>query len=118
MVLMLAQEFGTPMSLQCLDILGRCEGDKRLTMATFTIPDLSQPIRSAILQIIFNATTSMLSIAVKARLRGIKTGFVWGSVVRSPVAAVYRDFLPEALAKISFRAMPEPHVIENGLEKV
>jgi NADPH:quinone reductase-like Zn-dependent oxidoreductase len=101
----------------CLDVLGRCEGDKRLAMATFPVP--SQPKRFVTLQIIFHAVTSMISIAIKARLRGIKTSFIWGSVVHSPVGdAVYRDFLPEALANGRFKAAPEPEVIGHGLDKI
>ena len=104
---------------RCLDVLGRCEGDKRLAMATYPVPDPSQSRRFATLQTVFQAATSMISIAVKARLLGIKTSFIWGSVVGSPVGdAVYRDFLPGALANSTFRAMPEPEVIGDGLEKI
>jgi hypothetical protein len=86
-------------------------------MATFPVP--SQPKRFVTLQIIFHAVTSMISIAVKARLRGIKTSFIWGSVAHSPVGdAVYRDFLPEALANGRFKAAPEPEVIGHGLDKI
>ncbi|KAJ4348951.1 hypothetical protein N0V95_005037 [Ascochyta clinopodiicola] len=104
---------------RCLDILGRCGGDRRLAMATFPVPDPSQLRRFATLQTIFYFASSMVSIFVRARLNGIKTSFVWGSVVGSPVGdAVYRDFLPKALANNSFRAMPELEVIGDGLEKI
>lgn len=108
---------GEDSMFRCLDILGRCEGDKRLAMATYPVP--SQPKRFATLQIIFYAATSMMSIAMKARLRGIKTSFIWGSVVGSPVGdAVYRDFLPEALENRQFKAAPESEIIGQGLEKI
>ncbi|KAJ8115096.1 hypothetical protein OPT61_g3172 [Boeremia exigua] len=114
-----AISIGQDSMFHCLDILARCEGDKRLAMATFPVPDPSQPRRFAALQILLYAAISMISITVKARLGGIKIGFIWGSVVDSPVGdAVYRDFLPKALANNSFTAMPEPKVIGDGLEMV
>ncbi|KAL1653066.1 hypothetical protein SLS61_004312 [Didymella pomorum] len=112
-----AMAIGDNSTFRCLDVLGRCQGDKRLAMATFPIP--SQPKRFATLQIIYYAATSMISIMAKSKLRGIKTSIIWGSVAHSPVAdVVYRNFLPEALANGQFRATPEPLVVGEGLETI
>lgn len=109
-----ALAIGEGSMFRCLDILGRCQGDKRLAMATFPIP--SQPKHFGTLQIIYHAVTSMTSIAVKSKLRGIKTSLIWGSVAHSPIAdVVYRDYLPAALAHDKFRAAPEPMVTGEGL---
>jgi NADPH:quinone reductase-like Zn-dependent oxidoreductase len=112
-----AMAIGENSMFRCLDVLGRCQGDKRLAMVTFPIP--SQPKRFATLQIIYHAATSMISIMAKSKLHGIRKSIIWGSVAHSPVAdVVYRDFLPEALANGKFRATPEPFVVGEGLETI
>lgn len=112
-----ALAIGENSMFRCLDVLGSCQGDRRLAMATFPVP--SQPGRFATLQIIYHALTSMISIMVKSKLRGIKTSLVWGSVAHSPVAdAVYCEFLPEALANGKFRATPEALAVGEGLEMI
>ncbi|KAJ4373998.1 hypothetical protein N0V83_002737 [Neocucurbitaria cava] len=101
----------------CLDVLGRCRGDRHIALATFPIP--SQPKRFAALQIVFYFVTATISIAIKSRLRGIKTSTIFGSVAHSPVGdAVYVRYLPEALATGKFRATPEPMVTGEGLEAI
>lgn len=98
-----------------LDILGRCKGDKHIAMATFPVP--GKPKNA--LHTMYGFITSMISITIKSKLRGIKTSFVWGSVAHSPVGeAIYVNFLPEALETGRFRAAPEPMVAGSGLEAV
>lgn len=112
-----ALAIGENSMFRCLDILGRCEGDKHMAMATLPIP--SQPKRFALLQTIYWFVTSMILITVKSKLRGIPTSFVYGSVAHSPVGeAVYANFLPDALANGKFRAAPEPLVAGKGLEAI
>jgi Zn-dependent alcohol dehydrogenase len=101
----------------CLDILGSCEGDKHIAMATYPIP--AQPKRFVALQIGWSFATSMISITIKSKLRSIKTSFVYGSVAHSPVGeAVYANFLLQALATGRFRAAPEPLIAGEGLESI
>ncbi|KAL1592220.1 hypothetical protein SLS60_011297 [Paraconiothyrium brasiliense] len=102
---------------RCLDVLGRCKGDKHMAMATFPVP--SQPKRFALLQTIYGYVTSMISITIKSKLRGITTSFIWGSLAHSPVGeAVYAEYLPKALVTGKFRAAPEPLVAGEGLEAI
>ncbi|KAK6082956.1 zinc-binding dehydrogenase [Seiridium cupressi] len=112
-----AMAIGDNSAFRCLDVLGHCKGDKHVAMATFPIP--AQPKRFALLQIVFYFVTSMISIAIKSRLRGIKTSFIGGTVAHSPVGdALYVNFLPEALANGKCRAAPEPMVVGQGLEPI
>ncbi|KAI4697624.1 uncharacterized protein J4E84_000756 [Alternaria hordeiaustralica] len=112
-----ALSIGENAVFHCLDVLGRCKGNKRIAMATYPIP--AQPKRFVALQIVWSFATSMISIIIKSQLRGIKTSFVYGSVAHSPVGeAVYADFLPEALATGRFRAAPEPIIAGEGLEAI
>ena len=51
---------------------------------------------------------------------GVEAKFVIGSGIKDDEASklVFEDFLPEALAKGSFVAAPEPEVVGKGLESV
>jgi len=105
---------GEDSAFRCLDVLGKCSGDKHIAIATYPVP--SQLKRFAMLQMIFYFVTAMISIAIKSKLREIKTSFIYGSVAHSPVGdAVYVNFLPVALANGKFRPAPEPMVVGEGL---
>lgn len=101
----------------CLDVLENCTGDKNLAMATAPFPpDLK---RFVLLQIMFYLVTSMVPIMIRAKVGGMKISFIYGIIAYSPVGtAVYVDFLPQALAKGKFRALPEPLVAGVGLEAI
>ncbi|KAI0482630.1 oxidoreductase [Xylariaceae sp. FL0804] len=113
-----AISLGQDSAFFCLDVLGKCQGDRRLAMGTAPVPQGLK--RFVLLQTIFYFATSMVSIAIKSRLRGIKTSFIWGtSLAHSPVGdAIFLDFLPEALAQEKFRFVPEPLVVGQGLEAI
>ena len=112
-----AMAIGEDSAVRCIDVLSRCKGDKKVAMATLPIP--SQPKRFAALQIIFHMATGMSSIFARSKFHGIKTSIIWGSVAHSPVGnAVYRDYLPKALASGTFKAAPEPEIVGQGLEAV
>jgi NADPH:quinone reductase-like Zn-dependent oxidoreductase len=83
-----------------LRIASRSAGTKRIASA---YPDPITRIRSLI-----------------ARPRGIHVSSIWGGTpVVSPVGpAVYRDFLPAALADGRFRPAPEPRVVGSGLSAI
>lgn len=102
---------------RCLDVLGRCKGNRKIALATFPIP--ANPKRFAMLQIIFSFVTSMISIFIESKIRGIKTSFIFGSVADDPVGdVIYGEFLPKALASGKFKATPEPIVVGQGLESI
>ncbi|OSS47450.1 hypothetical protein B5807_07219 [Epicoccum nigrum] len=108
---------GENSAFRCIDVLSRCKGEKKLAMATLPIPP--HPKRFAALQIIFHMATGMSSIFARSRIHGIKTSIIWGSVAHSPVGnAVYRDYLPKALADGTFKAAPEPEIVGQGLEVI
>jgi hypothetical protein len=58
------------------------------------------------------------SVRIRARRRRVRLAAIWGSDLRhSEVgAAIWRDFLPGALADGRFRPVPEPVVVGHGLE--
>lgn len=83
-----------------LRIVGRTEGTRRIASA---YPDPITSVRSVI-----------------ARTRRIRVSSIWGGTpVTSPVGpAVYRDFLPAALADGRFRPAPDPRVVGTGLADI
>lgn len=112
-----ALSIGEGAVFRCLDALSSCKSGKHIAMATYPIP--AQPKHLVALQIVWSFATSMISIAIKSRLRDIETSFIYGSVAHSPVGeAVYADFLPEALARGKFRPAPEPMIVGEGLEAI
>lgn len=112
-----AMAIGENSSFRCLDVMARVKGNKHIALATL-VPQ-KPPKRFVVLRTIFYIITSMISIVVRSKLRGIPTSFVYGSVAHSPVGeAVYAKFLPDALASGKFKAAPEPIVAGEGLEAI
>jgi hypothetical protein len=58
-----------------------------------------------------------VALAIKCRLRGVRTKFIVASMLLSNDvgAAIFVDFLPRALAAQRYLIAPEPHVIGTGL---
>ena len=103
----------------CLAILGQCHGDKVLTMASYPMP-ASPPTRLVFLTTVYAYLSGMLSIWLKARTRGIRARYIFGtSLVFNGVGkAVYEDYLPQALAEGTFVAAPDALVFGKGLEQI
>ena len=100
----------------CVGIVHACKGNKFVAMAT---PAVSFE-NGMTFQVIRKLVTTSVSLQVKTRLRRIRTKFIFGSsLMDSGVGkAIYVDFLPEALATGRYAAVPEPHVVGNGLESL
>lgn len=103
----------------CLDILGKCQGNRFLAMATYPVPQ-HPPKYLATPYTIWVYLTSLLSYAIKSRLRGIQWKMISGSTLTDNGVgkAIYTEYLGEALASGSFVPAPEPMVTGKGLEKV
>ena len=103
-----------------LRILRACQGNKFVAIATFPL-DFQRMTRGASLfQFLRQVPTLlafMLSLQVNSRLRGIRSGFVFGTTLMDNEVSqvLYTDFLPRALAEGQFVATPEPVVIGQGL---
>jgi len=87
----------------CLDIVHRSKGDKFVAVAggPISLTDVGAGGMPQVLPLLPKMLLSTLSIALKARTRGIGTKFIWGgSLVDNEVGpAVFVDFLPRALAR-------------------
>ena len=88
-------------------------------MITFPAPE-SPPTSFVLPRTLFHLATFFGSLTAKGYLYGIGWKFANGtSLIENKVgAAVWRDFLPEALVNGNFQAKPDPQVSGKGLESV
>ena len=100
----------------CLDIFDKCNGDKAITMASYPVPS---PLPKSFVMLSFAYSFISWNIAAwfKSKARHIRTNFIFGSTLfdNGVGKAIYQDFLPGALAKGTFVAAPDPHVVGKGL---
>lgn len=108
----------------CLDIVSACPGDKALSIASQSVSFDDAPEGAArIAWLLPKVTRLMASNAVmmlKARRRGVRTGFIFGSSLLADDVGplIYEDFLPGALAEGRYIAAPEPLIVGQGLAEV
>lgn len=103
----------------CLDILGKCQGDRFLAMASYPTPQ-PPPKYFVLLQTIYAFAYFSIATYFKCRARSIRTKYIVGStLVDNEVGkAVYVDFLPKALADGRYVPAPDPLVVGKGLEYI
>jgi len=106
----------------CLDVVHACPGDKfvALAAAAISLGDVGSGGALDILRLLPKLMAGNLSTALKSRLRGIRTKFIFGgSLVDNEVGeAIYVDFLPQALANGRYVAAPPALVVGAGLEAI
>lgn len=108
----------------CLDIVHGCKGTKFVSVASTPVSFEKAPKgRRRTLWLpptMARVIASMISMTLKARIRGIRTKFIFGtSLFDNEVGPmIYRDFLPSALAEGRYVAAPEPLVLGRGLDKI
>jgi NADPH:quinone reductase-like Zn-dependent oxidoreductase len=114
-----AFSIGSGSSNACLDVVDKCKGDKFIAMATYPVPN-PLPERFVLPTNIFYYLTGATSIWVKAKARGIRWKFIFGTTLlwNGVGKAVYEDFLPGALAEGKYIAAPDPQVVGKGLENI
>ena len=105
----------------CLDIVGACDGNKFVSVASF---DLTFPDRPGfslqLVRMIRQFLWFRLSMWFKSRTRGVRTNYIFGiSLMNNEVGSlIYVDFLPKALAAGQYVAAPDPFVVGKGFESV
>jgi NADPH:quinone reductase-like Zn-dependent oxidoreductase len=108
----------------CLDIVHACEGNKFVSMATPPVSFDQAPDGSRrtlwLVPTMARLISSNVLLMIKARLRGIRTKFIFGSSLMANEVGpmIYADFLPKALADGRYVAAPDPMVIGRGLDQV
>ena len=105
----------------CVDVVRSCRGRRAIaiTSTPVSFAGLGEPDRGrlAVPRVMTRLAAATAATAVRARLRGITATFVFGTTLKANEvsAAVYRSFLPAALAEGRYVAAPEPLVVGTGL---
>ncbi|TDZ30433.1 Dehydrogenase azaJ [Colletotrichum spinosum] len=111
---------GAGSMIPCVDIVGAVGGRKFVAQASVAGKGSPPSSASELLAAIWAVTQESFIVYFKSMFKGVGRKFIWGSdVIASEIgAAIYRDFLPEALEQQKFVAAPKPHVVGRGLEAI
>lgn len=105
----------------CIDIVASVPGRSFVSQASNPLDMSDMPTGVAgIVGTLLKLLWWNISTALKAKIKGVSTKFIWGSdVINDQVgSAIYNDFLPEALASNQLKAKPDPRVVGCGLESI
>jgi NADPH:quinone reductase-like Zn-dependent oxidoreductase len=114
--------FGTTAAASCVKIVASCEGNRFVSIATppVSFDGLARTAgrRVETLRTVRRLIASNVALQVRSRTRGVRIKYIWGTSLKNNEVshAIYRDFLPAALAEGRYRAAPEPRVIGHGLQ--
>jgi NADPH:quinone reductase-like Zn-dependent oxidoreductase len=116
--------FGATSAASCVRIVGSCKGKKFVSMAT---PPVSFDVltdegrgRSVRPRLILRLISSNVALQFASRFRGVRTKYIFGTSLKANEVstAIYRDFLPAALAEGRYLAVPKPFVVGHGVHEV
>ena len=104
----------------CITILASSKGSKFVAQISVELP--SEMPSSTIGWILLGISMAWFSMATsfKSKMKGVKVRFVSGSdLAENDVSrALYKDYIPTALAEGKYLIAPEPMVVGKGLEYI
>ena len=114
--------FGTTGAPACVRILGRSTGNRFVAIGTppVSFAALADGRLATRIRITAKLIQSNIALQFAARPRGVKLKYLFGSALKHTEVslAIYRDFLPDALAENRYAIFPEPTVVGHGLDAV
>ena len=118
-----ALSLGVGSGRPCLDLVARCRGRRFVAMASPPASLDDAPLTGQLawkLGRLPRLAAGFLGLALRARVRGVKTGSIWGTaLVQHPLGReIYADFLGQALADGRFVASPQPLVAGHSLQDI
>ena len=119
-----ALAIGVGSAAACIAIVGASEGNRFVALATPPASFDAVPAGRGRLWRLMPAIARMLAgnirQTLKARLRGVRTKFIWGSdlIANEVGPLIFEAFLPAALAEERFVAAPSPTVVGTGLAQI
>lgn len=105
----------------CADVVRTCQGRRFVSVVTPPGAFETLPVgRLGLARSLSHAVAATAYLAARTRFQGVATASVFGSsLLGDEVAeAIYRDFLPDALAEGRYTTAPPPLVVGTGLERV
>jgi len=119
-----ALAIGQGSAAACIDIVGACQGNRSVALATPAASFDNVPAGRGRLGRLAPAVARMIAgniaLALKARRRGVRTKFIWGSdlIANEVGPMIFETFLPAALAQSRFIAAPSATVVGTGLAQI
>jgi len=119
-----ARFVGAGSAAACIDIVGACQGNRFVAMATPpTSFDAVPAGRGRLLRLvpaIARMLTGTLAQTLQARRLGVRAKMIWGStlIANEVGPMIFEAFLPAALAEARFVAAPSPTVVGVGLAAI
>jgi NADPH:quinone reductase-like Zn-dependent oxidoreductase len=119
-----ALAIGAGSAAACIDIVGACNGNRFVALATPPTSFDNVPAGRGRLRHLLPAVARMLAgtmtQALKARRRGVRTRFIWDSdlIANEVGPMIFEAFLPAALVEGRFVAAPSPTVVGAGLAQI
>jgi hypothetical protein len=119
-----ALAIGAGSAAACIDIVGACNGNRFVALATPPTSFDNVPAGRGRLRHLVPAMARMLAGTItqtlKARRRGVRTKFIWGSdlITNELGPLIFEAFLPAALAEGRFAAAPSATVVGTGLAQI
>jgi NADPH:quinone reductase-like Zn-dependent oxidoreductase len=114
--------FGTTSAPACVRIVGACrKGNKFVSIGSppVSFESLGDEGRGRfeLARLALRFVTSNVALQVSARRRGVRSKYIFGTTLKANEvsAAIYRDFLPDALAEGRYLAAPKPSVVGHGV---
>jgi NADPH:quinone reductase-like Zn-dependent oxidoreductase len=108
----------------CIDVLTRSDGNRFIAVATppasFEAVPAGRGRFAHLVPAIVRMLTGSLRLAIKARLKGVRTKFIWGGALfeNGVGPMIYEAFLPAALADGRYAAAPAAQVVGHGLKAI
>ncbi|CAF9917542.1 MAG: hypothetical protein GOMPHAMPRED_001300 [Gomphillus americanus] len=114
-----ALTLGNGSAEMAFDILQHCEGNRRIALGTFPLPD-PLPERFVLPRMMFYISTWMLAAFYQRLTRGIQYNIIWsGTLIQDGIGKeLFTNFLPNALRQGRFRPAPETRVVGTKLEDI
>lgn len=115
---------GTGSTAACIDIVGVCESNRFVEVATAPTSFEQVPAGRSRLRRLAPTIARMLArnamLVLKAQRRGVRTKFIRGSalIANKVGPMIFEAFLPKALAATRFVAAPCPTVVGTGLAQI
>ncbi len=114
-----AVSFGTTGAPACVHIAGASKGNRFIAIGTppVSFETLADGGLATRIQVTAKLIASNISLQFSARLKGVKLKYIVGTALKHTDVsqAIYRDFLPAALANGSYTITPQPHVVGHGV---
>jgi NADPH:quinone reductase-like Zn-dependent oxidoreductase len=113
--------FGTTGATSCVRIVGKLKGNKFVSIATppvsFETLAPEDPTRFARPRVTVRLIGSNIALQASSRTRGVRVKYIFGTSLKTNEVstAIYRDFLPDALAQGRYVAAPKPTVVGHGV---